>query len=228
VGESRVTLRGLIFDLDGTLADNVQHTCDTLSEALSTYADRVITPAEVWAHFGPSEEGILQQLLPGRWELAADRYWTLYQERWATHAGPVAGLGELLDALERIGLRVGIVTGRGQRGTELTLDLLGIRERVRDWVAGDPTGPDKPGGLRRLVARWGFSAPEVAYVGDAPGDIRAARSAGVLPLGAAWCTTADPEVLRAAGALEVFPSTREMLDWVEVRTPPRLSQTGDC
>lgn len=213
-------LRGLIFDLDGTLADNVQHTCDTLSEACSAYADRTITPAEIWAHFGPSEEGILQQLLPDRWVLAADRYWAQYRERWSRDAGPVDGLQELLGGLHARNLRIGIVTGRGLRGTELTLDLLGIREQLTDWVAGSPTGADKPAGLRHLLAVWGCTPREVAYVGDASADMQAARTVGVIPLGAAWCTTADPEALRAAGAEQVFRTTRELLAWVGSQPHP--------
>lgn len=207
-------LCGIAFDLDGTLADNVEHTCAVLSEACADYATRVITPAEILSHFGPSEEGILEALLGERWELAAACYWRLYQEGWAAHASPAAGLGERLDGLDARGLRWGIVTGRGERGTALTLDLLGIRGRVTDWVAGTPRGPDKPGGLRQLVERWGCLPSTVAYVGDAPGDMRAAQIAGVLPVGAAWCATTDPEGLRTAGAVEVFRATRELLAWL--------------
>jgi phosphoglycolate phosphatase/pyrophosphatase PpaX len=208
-------VQGLIFDLDGTLADNVQLTCETLGEAASAYSGRAIPPEEVRARFGPSEEGILAQLVGDAWPPATERYFALYRQRWATQAGPSAGLEELLAGLRARGIRVGVVTGRGVRGTALTLEFLGIANQLPEWIAGTPEGADKPGGLRALCARWGLSPHQVGYVGDAPADMAAAQTVGVLPLGAAWCATADATALHRAGAQHVFTSTPELLQWVD-------------
>jgi histidinol-phosphate aminotransferase len=79
-------------------------------------------------------------------------------------------------------LPLGIVTGRPRAEAEWFLGRAGIRDLVRTIVALEDA-PNKPDpapvvlALRRLGATRGW------MVGDTPDDARAARAAGVLPLG---------------------------------------------
>ena len=43
-----------------------------------------------------------------------------------------------------------------------------------------------PDGIRLACERMGLDPLEVAYVGDAPNDMRCARAAGSLAIGAGW------------------------------------------
>ena len=63
-----MNLGGLIFDLDGTLTDTLPVALAAFREAVRVYSDRSYTDEEIVARFGPTEEGMLQRLVPDRWE----------------------------------------------------------------------------------------------------------------------------------------------------------------
>jgi phosphoglycolate phosphatase len=82
-------------------------------------------------------------------------------------------------------------------------------------VFGDDLAVHKPdpAPLRRALELLGLAdaANEVAYVGDAPTDMRMARAVGVRAIGIA-SVVGDPDELREAGADEVAPTVAA---WVE-------------
>jgi phosphoglycolate phosphatase-like HAD superfamily hydrolase len=55
----------------------------------------------------------------------------------------------------------------------------------------------------------------VAYVGDVPTDIEAARDVGVIPLGAAWAPTSHAEELEAHSPRKTFRTVHSFLAWIE-------------
>ena len=61
-------LRGMIFDLDGTLTDTFSVCFLAFRETIQSALGRQPSDDEIYAYFGPSEEGMLQQWVPDRWE----------------------------------------------------------------------------------------------------------------------------------------------------------------
>ncbi|MCL7382291.1 HAD family hydrolase [Streptomyces sp. 35G-GA-8] len=61
-----------------------------------------------------------------------------------------------------------------------------------------------PDGLTAALKRVHVEPEYVLFVGDSPGDMTAARAAGVLALGAVWGWH-PPAALRAAGADHLLP-----------------------
>ena len=57
-------LGGMIFDLDGTLADTMSVCLQAFQETLEYYGGNCISLDELFPMFGPNEEGILRKLLP--------------------------------------------------------------------------------------------------------------------------------------------------------------------
>jgi pyrophosphatase PpaX len=72
-----------------------------------------------------------------------------------------------------------------------------------------------------VLAHWGFPAQDIAYVGDTAVDMRAAKTAGVVPLGAAWLPATQSAELQRAGAAEVFSDPQGLVAWVE--SQPRVN-----
>ena len=52
-------LRGIVFDLDGTLVDSLSTTFDAFNHALVAHGQRVHSPAEIMAYFGVGEPQML-------------------------------------------------------------------------------------------------------------------------------------------------------------------------
>jgi HAD superfamily hydrolase (TIGR01549 family) len=208
-------LDGMLFDVDGTLADSLPVCLSAFREAIRASTGRELTDAEIVARFGPTEEGMIQRLVPNGWEACLAIYLEAYRRAIAQQPTSLPAMAEALERLHARGLSLGVVTGKGLRSAILTLDHLGLARYFDVVEAGSPTGNVKPAGIRRVLTRWGLGAGRVAYVGDSASDVYAAREAGVVPLGAAWVPTTDAVALRAAAPLETFDSVTGFIRWIE-------------
>jgi pyrophosphatase PpaX len=207
-------LNGIIFDLDGTLADTMDLSCSAFQHVFQSLAHRVFTPQEVFAMFGQDEEGIIRSVLPDQWQEALQLHLDFYEDEHDSRVLPIPHVLDLLDWLAASGLKVGLVTGKGTRAAGITIRKLGLEHYLDAIETGFPQRLDKPTCIRRILDCWGEKACEVAYVGDIPYDMRASIDAGTVPIGAAWTTGADVPSLRAAGAFEVFTSPQALQMWL--------------
>jgi phosphoglycolate phosphatase/pyrophosphatase PpaX len=204
----------VIFDLDGTLADTIPVCCAAFRAALREHTGRVWHDAEIVALFGPSEEGIIRDIVGDSWEQCLETYLAAYEREHVTCPDAFDGVSELLDGLRRCGIRLGVVTGKGARSAAISLRLLGLVDVFDPIETGSPDGAVKPDALRRIAAHWGLDPARIAYVGDAPTDVHDARDAGVLPLAAAWASTADREALEAAAPYRLFTGVDQFAEWI--------------
>ena len=123
---------------------------------------------------------------------------------------PLLASEALLDALAGR-VRLAVVTGRPRRDAERLLDAAGWAGRFETVVCMEdgPAKPD-PAPVRLALSRLG--AARAWMVGDTPDDVRAARAAGVVPLGVLAPGDTDPEPLSRAGAARVLPSLDALLE----------------
>jgi len=207
-------LQGIIFDLDGTLADTMEVCLQAFLETLQHYDGRTITLQELFTLFGPSEEGILRRLLPNQGVEAYRYYLNVYERCHDVCTQPFPGVEALLDHLRSYGLRIAIATGKSAETAEISMRILGLAPRIEQIETGFIDRGDKPELIRRVVESWGFPSEKVAYVGDVPTDLYAAEQAGVLPIGAAW---AETSVLRRSELKDgwfVFKRVEDLAAWI--------------
>jgi histidinol-phosphate aminotransferase len=111
-------------------------------------------------------------------------------------------------------LPLGIVTGRPRAEAEWFLARVGIRDLIGTVVALEDA-PNKPDPAPVALALERLGATRGWMVGDTPDDARAARAAGVLPLGVAAPGESHSEVapaLVAAGAALVLGQLSDLLE----------------
>ena len=207
-----MAIKGMIFDMDGTLANTLPAVLKALREMFAHFTGREYADAEIPAMFGPSEEGMIRLRVaegdyPAALETFLDRYAAYHAEN-----EPFPGVVRLLKTLEARGIRRAIVTGKGPGTAEISMRLLEFAPYIETLVTGSPNGAAKPEAIRQVLDAWNLSPAEAAYVGDVPYDMQAAREAGVLPLGAAWAKTAS--VREGDGAARLFYSVEELIEWV--------------
>jgi phosphoglycolate phosphatase-like HAD superfamily hydrolase len=214
-------LDGMIFDLDGTLTDTFQVCFLAFREALLAFTGVTYTDEEILARFGPSEDGMLQRWVPARWEECLQSYLTVYAREHRRLSRLFPGVETALKLLKERGIPLAVVTGKGPQSAAISLQDLGLMPYFDCVETGSSEGSVKPRCIQRVLARWQVPPGRVAYLGDVPSDIEAARGAGVLPLAAAWEARSNAEALQALDPLAVFGAVPEFIRWIERTVEPR-------
>ena len=213
-------LRGVLFDLDGTLLDTAPDMAAALNrlriaeglEALPYVQIRPLVshgaPRLLRLAFGEPEAE--------RHESLRRRFLDFYRAALAVHTRLFDGFEAVLSAIERSGLRWGIVTNKpGWLAAPLVAEV-GLAERCACLVAGDTLAERKPHALPLLHAAGllGLEPRECAYVGDAERDVQAARNAGMIPLVAGFGYLGDGDDPAAWRADAVFARPEDLVDWL--------------
>lgn len=205
----------IIFDLDGTIGNTLPLCIAAFQKSVEPYAGRTISEQEIIGTFGPSEEGTILALIPHRYEQGVADYLFHYRNLHGLCAQPFEGMLEILQYIKSKGLRIALVTGKGERSTEITLDVFRIKHFFDAIETGSPNGPRKVEGIRNVLKHMGVVPHESIYVGDAPSDITSSREAGVPVISAAWAETADPDQLAAMNPNKLFSSVSEFKQYLE-------------
>ena len=212
-------IRGVIFDLDGTIADTLPVCFAAFREVFQDALGRDYSDQEVRAMFGPAEEGVFQRVVPDDWERRMEQYLAAYQRQHSLCPEPFPGMRESIDELCARGIRLAVVTGKGPRSAAISLRELGLEGIFDPVEAGSPNGGVKPAAMRRVLDFWGLEPSEVASLGDARPDIESSRQLGMTSLAAAWATTANFEMLSALDPDAIFQRVDQFRNWITLNTP---------
>lgn len=208
-------IKGVIFDLDGTLANTLPLCISAFRKAIEPLANRKLSDEEIVATFGPSEEGTVMALAPHAFEEGVAAYLQYYTELHDLCKAPFNGMVELLETLQDRNIRLAMVTGKGKYSAAVSLARFELTEFFEIVETGIKSGPSKPEGIQRVLQQWHFlNKDEVIYVGDAPSDIDACRKAGIAIVAAAWAETAEPEKLIPLKPDELFDKVEDFSNWL--------------
>ncbi len=205
-------LRCVIFDMDGTIADTLPLCITCFRKSIETISKKRLTDKEIIDTFGPSEEGTISALLPGHFEEGLNLYLKYYGELHPLMCPrPFYGISSLFFLIKRAGVRIALVTGKGEKSLKITLGVLGLGNWF-DWMeTGKPEGPSKPEGIQKVLDALKILPDEAVYIGDAPSDILSARKAGLPVISAAWAATADIEDLQRQKPDRICFTVRDLI-----------------
>ncbi len=208
-------IEAVLFDLDGTLANTLPLCIKVYQQSLEHFTGRHYTESEVSAHFGVTEAGIFQRLLPERWQEGLNYYHTLYEELHDECAEPFVGIKEALSALLERKVRLAIITGKGNHTANLTAHYLGLDHYFDRIESGSEHTVIKSLTMRAILRDWDVSPQYAAYVGDTDSDIKEALDAHVIPLAAEWADTATTHLLTTLKPFASFKTVESFTHWIE-------------
>ncbi len=219
---SRRGVRGVLFDLDGTLLDTARDMAEALnrlreSEGLERLSFEHIRP--LVSHGAPRLiRFAFGEVEADRYESLRTRFLDFYAGALAVHTRLFDGFDRVLDRVEHAGMRWGIVTNKPGWLANPLVAQLGLTPRCGCVVAGDTLTERKPHPLPLLHAAslLGLEPGECVYVGDAERDVQAARNAGMIPLVAGFGYLAEGEDPGTWRPEAIFSRPEELIDWLEV------------
>lgn len=196
---------GIIFDLDGTLADTLDDLTAALNVAVAPADVRPRSRDEVRAIVGGGLNRLMRDALGQAPEahLAATkgRFLAYYAIHLLDRTHLYSGWEPALDALDRAGIPLAVLSNKPHAMTVAICDQLLSRWRlagVQGEQEGMPLKPD-PDSIRPLCDRMRLPPTRLIIVGDGTTDMELSQRTGMLGLGAAWGFRPEA-VLREAGA----------------------------
>lgn len=216
------SIRGVLFDLDGTLLDSAP---DLYAALVAHCIEKAVPPppyAPVREVVSRGARAVLRCAYASYDEPAFDallpRYLELYQRVMGEQAAPFDGIDSLLERIESHGLRWGIVTNKAGFLTDELLLRIGWGGRASAVVSGDtlPVKKPDPAPVLLACARAGLDPAHALFVGDDRRDVEAGAAAGLYTVAVSWgyLDGGDPH---AWGADVVLDHPAELAELLQLR-----------
>ena len=182
------SIRGLVFDLDGTLIDSVLDIAEAANHALGVSGYPARSVAEIRGYVGDGARVLLARAaeLPvddAELDPLLERFLDYYTAHPIAHTELLPCVRETLGALPPLPLA--LCTNKPRRTTDVVLAGLELANCFRVIVAGGdlPQKKPDPAPLRHIAKQLDVSPAELVMVGDGPQDIECARAAGTRSIG---------------------------------------------
>ncbi len=216
-----ITLRAVLFDLDGTLLDTAPDMVGALN-ALRREHGLAPLPFEAVRHAVSHGAARLVKLGfpdadPESLAGLQRRFLEIYRGALSVETQLFPGMDQVLEALAQRGIKCGIVTNKPGWLTDPLLAGLGLRTRFACVVSGDTLAERKPHPkpLLHAAALAEVSPNACIYVGDAERDVQSARAAAMPALVADYGYLRADEDSTAWGADGYLNKPLDLLDWIK-------------
>jgi len=185
------SIRAVLIDLDGTLADTAGEIGLALTRTLEDFAIAPLRQAEVVALIGKGVRVLIERALVRRGvvgmdtEVVLEQFHDHYRETVATDARLYPGAREGIEMLRAAGRKLAVVTNKPRSYSERLLAYFDVATQFDALVAGDDGIAPKPAGDMLLAAceQMEVKPADALMLGDSDNDVLAARAAGC----SVWC-----------------------------------------
>ncbi|MCD7751221.1 MAG: HAD family hydrolase [Lachnospiraceae bacterium] len=193
LGSGRV--KGVIFDLDGTLADTLESIAYCGNYAMRSCKLPDI-PLEKYRYFvGEGADTLIRRCLIYSgdedlklYEKAYAKYQIIFKEECLFNVTVYPGMLETLQELKANGIRLAVLSNKPQERTlDVVYSLFG--RDLFDTVLGHRQGIAKkpsPQGVQEILNGWDMEAKDVLFVGDSATDMITGNAAGATTVGVLW------------------------------------------
>ncbi len=197
-------MKGVVFDLDGTLADTLPAIADAINCGLAAIGLPEAPRSEVRRWIGEGLPTLCRRALRGAEDVPFDRMVEVVSQHYREHqldkTVPFPGIPELMDELARQGIPMGVLSNKPHEHTVTMTEAIFGRWRlvaVEGYQEESYRKPD-PRTLLQICQAMSLPPRQVMLVGDSNTDIFTARNAGVIAVAATWGYR-DRDELIAAG-----------------------------
>jgi pyrophosphatase PpaX len=186
------SIKGVIFDMDGTLISTEAVIVHCVNETSKKYLKRTLPQGDAFWTLGPPARNIIKGFangLPGNpVKEAVEDYLSCYRNNFPDKTILFHGIPQLLQKLRASGRRLAVVTAEERSLMEFNLATLGLKDYFDTLVSRDDVLKPKPDpeGIRLALRAMETNPEESMMIGDAATDIVAGRDAGLITVLAKW------------------------------------------
>lgn len=211
-----MTIKSVLFDIDGTLVDsNDMHVLAWRDAFRGIGVEFGLQ--DIHAQIGKGGDMLIPALLPEADEKTRatleDAHGKIFKTRFLGQVKPFPRARELLARVRDSGRRVVLASSASGSDVDFYLDLLGARDLVAATTSADDVENSKPApdifaaALRKIAP---LTPAEAIVVGDTPYDVEAARKCGIATIGVRSGGFSD-ESLHEAGAIALYDDVEALL-----------------
>ena len=194
-------MRGIVFDLDGTLVDGYEGITSGVNAARAAFGLPPLGEQDVRGRVGLGLSNLMEDVVgPERAVEGAEIFRSVYDRVCVEQTRAVPGLAGTLAAIRARGLRMSVASNKPVAYSLRILEPLGVLPMF-DLIAGPETAgalKPEPPMIRACLAAMNVRADEALYVGDMTIDAVAGERAGVAVVLVCGGST-SPEGLRSTG-----------------------------
>jgi phosphoglycolate phosphatase len=201
-GQRGTALRGLVFDLDGTLVDTAPDLMAATNAVLVAEGRRPVGIGEIRAMVGQGARRLIERgfaatgtpLEAERLDLLYARFIEHYMEHIADESQLFPGVAELVLHCRAHGLQLAVCTNKLEAMSVRLMEAMGLAEAFPVVIGPDTLGIAKPDAApyREACRRLGIDAAASLMIGDSETDVLTARAAGVAVIAVSFGYTDAP------------------------------------
>jgi len=178
-----MSLRLIIFDLDGTLVDSSLDIMHALNHAVEPYSSRHFTVSETITLVGEGIPRLIEKITPGADEQTRakvlERFTQHYVAHLLDHTRAYTGIPETLARLS--GYRKAVVSNKREFLSKKVLEGLGLSSYFDVVIGSDSVAATKPSPvpLLKVLSELHLQPDDAVMVGDSNYDVDAGKAAGI-------------------------------------------------
>lgn len=178
-----MSIRLIIFDLDGTLVDTAIDITNSLNHAIKPYGIKELRVEDTIRLVGEGITRLIEKVIGeenSKWkDDVIKRFLGHYSEHLTDYSTTYPYVIETLEKLS--GYKKAVISNKNEVLSKSLLEKLNLLKYIDLVVGGDTVSEKKPSslGVIHVLSRFGIAPSEAIMVGDSPYDIEAGRKAGV-------------------------------------------------
>ncbi|CQR46476.1 Pyrophosphatase PpaX [Paraliobacillus sp. PM-2] len=183
-----MSIRTILFDLDGTLIDTNELIIASFTHTLEKHTGKKYQREDILPFIGPPLYDSLHQVDPDHVEAMITTYRTHNIENHEKYVVAYPTVVETMRTLKDKGYQLGIVTTKIRDTAELGLKITGLYELFECVIGLDDVTNAKPHPepIIKALTELDASPQHALMVGDNYHDIESGQNAGVKTAGVAW------------------------------------------
>ncbi len=218
----------VLYDLDGTLIDSAKDMQVAVSRVLADHGLPAVTEDDVRIFMGQGSKVTMNKAFRKYGKTLDDdalsavtrEFVRYYEADPVGHTTAFAGVAEVVQGFDKLGLKQGVCTNKFERPSRMILEHLRLMPPIADLAGADtfPVRKPDPRHILMLVERMGRTPGKAVMVGDSIHDVEAAHAAGLPAVLVSWGYTDRPaSELGAEAVIERFDALPQALKMLASR-----------